>query len=325
MINLANSYITNKEIKLFIVYFTVFFVIIFFIWIYFFQKEEKNYLEYIKNEPKIIQEENDDFTNISKVTEVIDLKSSDISKDDKTEVIDKKQKYREILKELKQKVKEKEAKLESEKNVKFIYNPVDFEKDLLHSSLILNLNEIIFWKLFLDKWLKFGLELNKLNYDVRWRYKDKTIKLYDIEKLPKSEIISVFIHELGHFFDIDYFEKKVLYDLSDNFYNISWESSKILKPWQTVNDFISGYAMTNKYEDFAESFINYILYNTNFLEKSKKSKILKQKYNFFEKYLFKNDEFKNTNFSISAKIPDYYWDTTKIEFSLQNFLNYLKK
>jgi hypothetical protein len=54
--------------------------------------------------------------------------------------------------------------------------------------------------------------------------------------------------------------------------------------------------MTNKYEDFAESFAYYILHNNDFQEKTRKSSILKKKYDFFGKYLFKNDEFKSIDF-----------------------------
>jgi hypothetical protein len=49
--------------------------------------------------------------------------------------------------------------------------------------------------------------------------------------------------------------------------------------------------MTNRYEDFAESFTYYILHNKDFLKKTKKSIILKEKYNFFKNYLFTNEEF----------------------------------
>jgi hypothetical protein len=83
--------------------------------------------------------------------------------------------------------------------------------------------------------------------------------------------------------------------------------------------------MTNKYEDFAESFTYYILHNSDFLEKTKKSDILLAKYSFFEKYLFRNGEFKNNTYKTTEKVEDYYRDITKIGFSLENFLQYLKK
>jgi hypothetical protein len=56
----------------------------------------------------------------------------------------------------------------------------------------------------------------------------------------------------------------------------------------TQKDFVSGYAMTNKYEDFAESLTYYILHNKDFLDKTKTSRILKRKYNFFSFYIFPN-------------------------------------
>jgi hypothetical protein len=90
-------------------------------------------------------------------------------------------------------------------------------------------------------------------------------------------------------------------------------------------DFVSGYSMTNKYEDFAESLTYYILHNNDFLEKSKKSQILKEKYNFFNFYVFNSKLFKDTDFSNNNKVKDYYRDITKINFSLENFLLYLKK
>jgi hypothetical protein len=82
--------------------------------------------------------------------------------------------------------------------------------------------------------------------------------------------------------------------------------------------------MTNKYEDFAESLTYYILHNKNFLEKSKKSKILEKKYRFFKKNLFRNDEFVDVDYT-NDEIKDYYWDITKIDYNLKKFLHYLKK
>jgi hypothetical protein len=92
----------------------------------------------------------------------------------------------------------------------------------------------------------------------------------------------------------------------------------------TQKDFVSGYSMTNKYEDFAESFTYYVLHNKDFLEKSRKSNILRKKYNFFNLVLLKSEVFKNTDFSEKNIIKDYYRDITKINFSRKNFLQYLK-
>jgi hypothetical protein len=83
--------------------------------------------------------------------------------------------------------------------------------------------------------------------------------------------------------------------------------------------------MSNKYEDFAETFTYYILYNDDFRKKIQTSKVLKKKYDFFSQYVFRNDEFKKTNFRASEEITDYCRDITKIDFLLKNFLEYLEK
>jgi len=49
--------------------------------------------------------------------------------------------------------------------------------------------------------------------------------------------------------------------------------------------------MTNKYEDFAETFTYYVIHNRDFLEKTKNSKVLKQKYDFFSTYIFRDNSF----------------------------------
>ena len=121
-----------------------------------------------------------------------------------------------------------------------------------------------------------------------------------------------------------YLEKQVIYDISDKFYDISWDDTKTLKNWSDKNDFVSWYAMTNKYEDFAESFTYYILFNDDFRKKTWKSNLLEEKYNFFSNYVFKNDEFKKTNFKYEHDLTDYVRDSTKINFSIKNFLEYLQ-
>jgi len=92
------------------------------------------------------------------------------------------------------------------------------------------------------------------------------------------------------------------------------------------NDFVSGYAMTNQYEDFAESYVYYILHNKDFFTKTLSSSILRQKYEFFEKYVFPQKEFYKENFSLETDSPkSYYWDITKISVDIKKFLQYVKK
>jgi len=197
-----------------------------------------------------------------------------------------------------------------EQNIKWYFETLD---------LFLN-NSVIERKIdFLE------VSIYKEKNDVRWKMKNRIINLFWIYSMSLNEFLSVSIHEFWHFLDLYILEKKVSFDISDYFYSISWENTTNIKAWLKQNDFVSGYSMTNKYEDFAESFTYYILHNSDFLEKTNSSFILKQKYDFFSKYVFRNDEFKTNNYKITNEVKSYYRDITKIEFSLENFLQYLKK
>ncbi|HBA44948.1 TPA: hypothetical protein DEG21_03710 [Patescibacteria group bacterium] len=59
---------------------------------------------------------------------------------------------------------------------------------------------------------------------------------------------------------------------------------------------MSGYSLSNKYEDFAESFVFYIFHNEEFLRRAKTNYSIKLKYNFFKNYIFSESEFNNTSF-----------------------------
>jgi len=192
-------------------------------------------------------------------------------------------------------------------------NFLEFKKDI---------SRILDSKIFKNKIDNLEIVVKKEKFDRRWNMRNKTINLYWLTKQNSKEYISVFIHELGHYIDLYFFDKQVFLDVSDKFYKISWEKTKIKKIWQKINDFVSGYAMTNKYEDFAETFNFYILHNKEFLKRTKNSKILKQKYDFFSDYLFKDKEFFASDFSVKA-YKDYYWDITKIDFDLKKFLSSL--
>ncbi len=207
----------------------------------------------------------------------------------------------------------------------FTYIPDNFSNDVSLQTFILR--KILSSTSINDKVIDLTVELNKIMYDVRWKMKWWVIKLFWIKNYENEEIVSVFIHEFAHHLDIYYLDSSVFnnIDPSKYFYDISWESTKVIKSWLTWSDFVSGYSMTNKYEDFAESFTYFVLHNNSFKEKAKKSDILKQKYNYFSDYIFKNREFQQSSFSSKTTISDYYRDITKIDIKLENFLQYLQK
>jgi len=205
----------------------------------------------------------------------------------------------------------------------FYYIPKEIEKDITDKTDLLN--ALLKSKSFSGKIDNISLELNEAKPDVRWKMSDRTVKIFWLKEMNNEEFISVFTHEFSHYIDLYYLEKKVFTDISSYFYDISWESTKVVKKWLTQYDFVSWYAITNKYEDFAESMTYYILHNNEFLERSQKSEILKEKYFFFSSYIFKNNEFKNTSFSKNNNEIWYYRDITKMDINLKNFLQYLIK
>ena len=138
-----------------------------------------------------------------------------------------------------------------------------------------------------------------------------------------SEELKVFVHELGHIVDIFYLKKWLLSDPSDNFYALSWESFNTKKKGQKLSNFVSGYALSNKYEDFAESFAFYVFHNEEFATRAKKNSVLEQKYAFFRSYVFDRDSFIGTSFE-SSVLKEYNWDTTKIQIDTKKYLYYIQ-
>lgn len=311
-----------KQLKIFIISLTIFSFLIFFLRSYFFVGSLENDNSFI--EDNHIEKSFNDFDELLKEEiigeeEIIKEQNPDWYIEIEKALNSDKQKEEKTKKELEELEK---LDLISAKQVRYYYIPKDFYIYALpYKSLFDSFVNSYYIK---DKNKNLKVELYKQENDIRWRMKDSTIKMFWVDNLKKEEFLAVTIHEFAHFVDIYYFDKKYFTDISDYFYDISWEQVKIIKAWENASDFVSWYAMTNKYEDFAESFTYFILHNSSFFQKTKSSEILEQKYNFFEEYLFIDKEFSMTNFSTELEIQDYYWDTTKIEFSLENFLDFLK-
>lgn len=213
-----------------------------------------------------------------------------------------------------------------EKSKKIVYRY--FPNDLSDKS------KTLVYKRFLDAFFlskpinskikELEINLYKSLYEVRWRLKNRWIYIFWLHHLPFKEALAVSIHEFGHYLDLYILKKTVFKDLSDDFYSISWEKTNILKSDSKLEDFVSGYAMTNMYEDFAESFTFYILHNKEFQSRAWKSINLWKKYEFFRKYIFPNKEFITDKYSFKIE-QDYVWDTTKLDFDFIKFQKYLQE
>lgn len=134
-----------------------------------------------------------------------------------------------------------------------------------------------------------------------------------------SEFLKLFVHELAHHIDIYVFALQGWRDISNDFYTISWQKSNIKHSTETLSSFVTGYAATNQYEDFAESFVYYIFHNQVFEDRALRNDSLRKKYLFFQQHVFPGGTFTDTDFTI-GKIPAYSWDSTKIPVSLQKYL-----
>ncbi|MDD2566256.1 MAG: hypothetical protein PHZ26_05795 [Candidatus Gracilibacteria bacterium] len=190
--------------------------------------------------------------------------------------------------------------------------------DQLLKSIKLNIDS----KIFKDKVTPLDLTVDSTRIDPRGQVLgSKLILSGKIKDLRES--MKVFVHELGHIVDLHYLPNLGDYDPSENFYNISWLSYNVKKNNSKLADFVSGYSLTNKYEDFAESFTFYIFHNDEFKKRTLGNINIARKYNFFSKYIFINNEFQNTGFGNNT-ILTYNWDTTKIGVNLKKYLYYVK-
>ncbi len=147
-----------------------------------------------------------------------------------------------------------------------------------------------------------------------------------------KELISVFVHEMGHLVDLGFFVgtrgistsfrdvKKIVLsdDRSLRFYRLSWVSSKRRKTLAVRADFVSGYAMTDVFEDFAESYLFYRIHGEKFRLVMQESKILVSKYNFMKDVVFNGVEFqinKETDF-----VSNMIFDATLVQFEIGDFV-----
>lgn len=100
-------------------------------------------------------------------------------------------------------------------------------------------------------------------------------------------------------------------DASVAFYSISWLSPRMMQPNMTDADFVSGYAKSDPFEDFAETFAFYALQKQEFQRLSNKNPILKAKYNFMDQFVFNGADVASSNYKRGKNVP---WDVTKLPY-----------
>lgn len=137
------------------------------------------------------------------------------------------------------------------------------------------------------------------------------------------EFLYVLTHELGHILDFKYlkwdeslpksatyteFGKKMfpIDDASLEFYGYSRINENTRERGSSYKDFVSGYGMTDMFEDFAESVNMYLHYNQIFSELASQSSVLANKYSFLDEVFEGN--YINSGLKKAPYFQDYKWD-----------------
>lgn len=155
------------------------------------------------------------------------------------------------------------------------------------------------------------------------------------QNMTDKELISVLVHELGHIEDtgvltgsdgikasefMDGSNPVVLDDPSLEFYRISFRNELTLKSGSTKMDFVTGYAMTDPYEDFAETFNFYLLHGEIFREMKTENPQLQAKYDFMKNRVFEGQEFYYESEKVLS-LEDYrVYDSTTLGYNHNKFL-----
>lgn len=209
-----------------------------------------------------------------------------------------------------------------------------YKEKIVYQGIILFLIRTI------DRYMTYSKKLSdtiysiRLNKDIDWRrwyagHHSITINLWWIKS--NKELKEVITHELWHVIDLgiiwwystkldtDYTEfgeeSFSIDDHSLEFYNLSWLSEKIRKDISSYKDFVSWYALTDPFEDFAECVNLYLNHYKVFAEMSKTNYIISQKFEFMKqlfwnKYIFTDQANLSKIQSDSTRRP---WDSTKIK------------
>jgi len=149
-----------------------------------------------------------------------------------------------------------------------------------------------------------------------------------------KEFSSVLVHEMGHVVDTGLYTGNSWYgksefmdgslpiyndDLSLRFYRIDWKTENELRESAKESNFVSKYAMTDPFEDFAETYNFYVLHGKQFREMAEFDRNLMRKYLFVKYYIFKGQEFDNDPYTKVQPFTRTY-DATVLNYNEKSFI-----
>ncbi|MDD3897189.1 MAG: hypothetical protein PHU04_05150 [Candidatus Peribacteraceae bacterium] len=151
--------------------------------------------------------------------------------------------------------------------------------------------------------------------------------------VPDAEFRALLIHELGHVFDLsdataclggtsasgksrfrDGNDLMFNDDPSVDFYSISWANEKTKRADARAEDFVTGYAATDTFEDLAESFAYFALQNGTFRERAKSNTALAEKYQWLSAQFPGIERNAVGQSQWNGTVP---WDATKLAYDWQ--------
>jgi hypothetical protein len=153
------------------------------------------------------------------------------------------------------------------------------------------------------------------------------------QNVTDEELVGVLVHEMGHIADTGVLNGtaaegesgymdggNVIYkdDPSVKFYNLSFNTDGKIKEDATEYDFVSGYAKSDPFEDFAESYAYYILHGSEFRVLMQTNVILTTKYNFLKTEVFNGKEYFNGD-DKEADAQERSYDVTVLPYSMKKF------
>lgn len=151
--------------------------------------------------------------------------------------------------------------------------------------------------------------------------------------VPDEEFRALFVHELGHVIDLGCLRGNqeaglsvftdghdVMYndDPSLQYYSINWITASTQRSTSEPEDFASGYASSDIFEDFAEAFAYFVLHNDAFAIRATENVAMSKKYAFFRDYLFNGQipDVATGNHPWNGRVV---WDITKLDYEWHNY------
>ncbi len=141
-----------------------------------------------------------------------------------------------------------------------------------------------------------------------------------------DEFRALVIHECGHVIDTGFWQGTIssgtsafvdgstpVYndDLSIDFYAISWTSSTEKNQGWKPSDFVSGYAVSDPFEDFAETFAYFSLQRDAFEKRAETNSVIRQKLEFMKAHV--NSKKVAQGKSVwNGEVP---WDITRLPYT----------